>query len=372
MRNQSALIALSDGTILFGESFGASGTTIGELVFNTSMTGYQEILTDPSYCGQIPILTAPHIGNTGCNLEDMESTRIWAEGLVVRASSRISSNYRSKMSLSDFLKKQEVVAISGIDTRRLVLNIQKNGAMGACITTDVASPEKALKKAQEFKGLAGVDLTGKVSRHTIERWDEGCGEWGLRSVPQKYHVVAYDFGVKHQILRILQDKGCHITIVPGNTSHEEVLSLNPDGIFLSNGPGDPAACKNAILATSHFIEKNIPTFGICLGFQIIALALHAKSYKMKFGHHGGNHPVIENFGERRVLITSQNHGFAIEEASLPETVVVTHRSLFDGTLQGFRHSEKPLLAFQGHPEASPGPHDIQGLFDEFIQMMNSN
>lgn len=370
MFNKPAILVLSDGTVFEGLSIGASGDCVGELVFNTAMTGYQEMLTDPSYAKQIITLTTSHVGNTGCNTEDMESSRIWASGLVIRECSMYPSNYRSEQSLPDWLKKQGVVAIAGIDTRQLTLKLREQGAIAACISTHVQQPEMAIEKARAFAGLEGMDLACEVSRQTIERWHEGRGSWADESKPNQFHVVAYDFGVKHNILRILHDKGCHITIVPAKTSASEVMALNPDGIFLSNGPGDPLACDYAITATREFLREDIPVFGICLGFQILALACGAKSVKMKFGHHGANHPVVETSGSKRVFITSQNHGFTIEEESLPDCLEVTHRSLFDQSLQGIQHKEKPALGFQGHPEASPGPHDIAIIFEKFIAAMN--
>jgi len=369
MFNKPAILVLADGTVIEGYSVGAEGDCVGELVFNTSMTGYQEMLTDPSYARQIITLTAAHIGNTGCNDEDMESSRVWASGMVMRDCSLVSSNYRANSSLPDWLKKQGVVAIAGVDTRQLTIRLREQGAMAACISTAVDKPDEALAKAQAFSGMDGADLAREVSRKTIERWHDGRGEWGPASHPLNFHVVAYDFGVKHMLLRILYDKGCHITLVPAQTSAKDVMALNPDGVFLSNGPGDPQACEYAIAATRTFLKENIPVFGICLGFQILALAAGAKSLKMKFGHHGGNHPVLEVAEPKRVFITSQNHGFAIDESSLPKTMVVTHRSLFDNSLQGIQHTVHPAFGFQGHPEASPGPHDIEVLFDEFISMM---
>lgn len=369
MTNQPAILVLADGSIYEGISVGATGDCVGELVFNTSLTGYQEMLTDPSYARQIITLTTAHVGNTGYTPEDMESNKIWAAGLVMRSNSLVHSNYRAELSLSDWLKKNGVVAIAEIDTRDLTLRLREHGALGSCISTNVAQPELALEKAKSFAGLQGVDLALEVSRKTSERWHEGLGVWGQSSTPQKFHVVAYDFGVKHNILRILHDKGCHLTVVPAQTSAEEVLAMKPNGVFLSNGPGDPQACDYAIRATEQFLEANIPVFGICLGFQILALAAGGQTKKMKFGHHGANHPVIETEGKKRVFITSQNHGFTVDEDSLPSCLKVTHRSLFDDTLQGIRHTEKPALGFQGHPEASPGPHDIEIIFDEFIKLM---
>jgi carbamoyl-phosphate synthase small subunit len=369
MKNQPAILVLADGTVYEGVAVGAMGDCVGELVFNTSLTGYQEILTDPSYARQIITLTSAHIGNTGCTQEDMESNKIWASGLVIRNNSINYSNYRAEYSLSEWLKKSGIVAIADIDTRDLTLKLQEQGALGACISTDVGRPEQALEKAKSFSGLQGVDLAMEVSRKTSENWDQGQGIWGKGSQPSQFHVVAYDFGVKHNILRILNDKGCHLTLVPAQTPAKEVLAMNPQGIFLSNGPGDPEACDYAIEATKTFLDHNIPLFGICLGFQILALACGGVTKKMKFGHHGANHPVIETEGKKRVFITSQNHGFTVDEESLPDCFVVTHRSLFDNTLQGIRHKKKPALGFQGHPEASPGPHDIEVIFNEFIQLM---
>ncbi|MFI4919492.1 MAG: glutamine-hydrolyzing carbamoyl-phosphate synthase small subunit [Legionellales bacterium] len=373
MSNMPAILVLADGTIYEGISVGATGNCVGELVFNTSMTGYQEMLTDPSYTRQIITLTSAHVGNTGCTLEDMESNKVWAAGLVMRDSAILHSNYRAEQSLPDWLKKHGVVAIAGIDTRDLTLRLREYGAMGACISTEVSEPERVLEKAKSFAGLQGVDLAIEVSRQTSERWHEGEGQWaGHGSQSLQFHVVAYDFGVKHNILRLLYDKGCHLTIVPATTPAAEVLAMNPNGIFLSNGPGDPQACTYAIAATQEFLKHDIPVFGICLGFQILALACGGTTKKMKFGHHGANHPVIETEGKKRVFITSQNHGFAVDEASLPECLQVTHRSLFDSSLQGIKHRNKPVFGFQGHPEASPGPHDIALIFNEFITLMSKS
>lgn len=362
-----AILALADGTLFEGESVGAVGHCTGELVFNTSMTGYQEMLTDPSYARQIITLTTAHVGNTGCNLDDMESSRVWAHGLVMRDCARVPSNYRSRKSLPEWLKKHGVIAISGIDTRELTHRLREHGAIGACIATDLDSGQ-AIQKARSFAGLEGVDLARVVSKQTVERWHGGRGEWAAQSRPLKYHVIVYDFGVKHSILGILHDLGCHITLVPAQTSADEVLAMNPDGIVLSNGPGDPAVCDYAIRATQQFLQAGIPLLGICLGFQILGLACGAKSLKLKFGHHGSNHPVLD-VRNQKVFITSQNHGFAIDEDSLPKELIVTHRSLFDGSLQGIMHRHKPAFGFQGHPEASPGPHDVEALFNQFVLMM---
>lgn len=369
MINKPAILVLADGTIYEGLSVGADGDCVGELVFNTAMTGYQEMLTDPSYARQIITLTAAHVGNTGCNSEDMESNKIWAAGLVMRDCAVLHSNYRAQQSLPEWLKKHGVVAISGVDTRDLTLKLREQGAIGSCISTSVTNPDLALDKAKSFPGLKGVDLALEVSRQTIERWHEGRGTWALSTQAHQYHVVVCDFGVKNNILRILHDMGCHLTVVPANTSAAEILAMSPDGVFLSNGPGDPEACDYAIRATREFLASNIPVFGICLGFQILALACGGSTQKMKFGHHGANHPVVATQGDKRVYITSQNHGFAVDEDSLPDCLEVTHRSLFDNSLQGIRHKTKPAYGFQGHPEASPGPHDIEIIFNEFIKLM---
>ncbi len=372
MINKPAVLALADGSVYDGIAIGATGNCVGELVFNTAMTGYQEMLTDPSYARQIIMLTTAHVGNTGCNSEDLESSRIWASGLVVRNCSMMASNYRSKQTLPDWLIKQGIVAIAGVDTRALTLRLRQHGAIGACISTNAANKDEAIHLAKNFAGMEGEDLAKVVSRQTVERWHEGRGIWARSTQPSHFHVVAYDFGVKNSILRILHDLGCHITLVPAETKASAVKALNPGGVFLSNGPGDPLACDYAIEAVKEFLKANIPVFGICLGFQILALACGAKSQKMKFGHHGANHPVVETEGKKRVFITSQNHGFTIDEATLPKEVNVTHRSLFDNSLQGIRHTKKPAFAFQGHPEASPGPHDIEVIFAEFLQMMENN
>jgi carbamoyl-phosphate synthase small subunit len=364
-----AYLVLADGQVFVGVSFGADGQSAGELVFNTAMTGYQEILTDPSYAKQIVMLTTSHVGNTGWNEEDMESSRVWAAGLVVRDQVNDDEHYRAQSTLSDWLIQHGVVAISGIDTRHLTLYLREKGSVGACITTDINQLEKAKQLASSFQGMVGEELASRVSLQTFQQWDKGRGQWALKSSPLRYHVVAYDFGVKHNILKILYDLGCYVTVVPAKTLASEVLALKPDGIFLSNGPGDPKACDFAITATKVFLEKDLPIFGICLGFQILGLALGAQSQKMKFGHHGANHPVIEVDSPQRIYITSQNHGFAIDESTLPKEVKVTHRSLFDDSLQGIRHQTKPAFGFQGHPEASPGPHDISPIFESFILLM---
>lgn len=368
----NALLALADGTLFPGVSVGAEGKTIGEVVFNTSMTGYQEILTDPSYCRQIVTLTTPHIGNVGTNSEDFESREVFAAGLVIRDRSIITSNYRSEQNLSEFLKRGNVVAIAEIDTRQLTRHLRKTGAQSGCIMTGEIDAEEAIKAANKFPGLGGMDLARFVSAKENYQWAQGTiwpdGEGPVTRHIADFHVVAYDFGVKRNILRLLCDQDCRVTVVPAETPADEVLAMNPDGIFLSNGPGDPEPCDYAIAATRTFLEKDIPVFGICLGHQILALALGGSTEKMKFGHHGANHPV-KDLATGLVAITSQNHGFSVAEESLPEDCEVTHRSLFDETVQGIRSRSKPAFGFQGHPEASPGPHDIQSLFEDFRNLM---
>lgn len=366
-----AILALADGTIFRGVSIGAPGHTVAEVVFNTAMTGYQEILTDPSYSGQIVTLTYPHIGNTGVNAEDVEANRVYAAGLVVRDCPARVSNFRSTQSLPDYLAAQGIVAISGIDTRKLTRILREKGAQGACIFVGTDA-ERAVELAKGFAGMAGQDLAKVVSTKVSSEWTEGTwqlGEGFSKPDQSKFHVVAYDFGIKTNILRLLADRGCRLTLVPAQTSAEEVLKLNPDGVFLSNGPGDPEPCDYAIDATRVFLDKKLPVFGICLGHQIMGLAVGGKTLKMKTGHHGANHPV-QDLQSKRVFITSQNHGFAVDAASLPANARVTHVSLFDGTLQGFELTDRPAFCFQGHPEASPGPHDILELFDKFIALMS--
>jgi len=370
-----AILALADGTIFKGFSIGAVGHTTGEVVFNTSMTGYQEILTDPSYCRQIVTLTYPHIGNTGVNPEDVESTKVHAAGLIIRDLPLLASNFRSTQSLSDYLKAENIVAIAGIDTRKLTRILREKGAQGGAILTGTQgkepSVEQALELARSFPGLSGMDLAKVVSVKSTYEWTEAewtLGEGYAKLEDPKFHVVAYDFGVKRNILRMLTSRGCKVTVVPAQTSAEEVLALNPDGVFLSNGPGDPEPCDYAIAATGVFMSKKLPVFGICLGHQIMALASGAKTLKMKFGHHGANHPV-QDLDSKQVLITSQNHGFAVDADTLPANCRVTHKSLFDGSLQGFARTDTPAFCFQGHPEASPGPTDVAYLFDRFISMM---
>ncbi|GJH09489.1 glutamine-hydrolyzing carbamoyl-phosphate synthase small subunit [Caballeronia novacaledonica] len=368
-----ALLALADGTVFRGQSIGAPGSTIGEVVFNTAITGYQEILTDPSYARQIVTLTYPHIGNYGVNAEDVEATKVHAAGLIIRDLPVLASNFRSEQSLSDYLKAQGVVAIAGIDTRKLTRILREKGAQNGCILAGTDDEAKALGLARSFPGLAGMDLAKVVSTQenyewTQTEWRLGSG-YGKQEAP-KFRVVAFDYGVKFNILRMLAERGCHVTVLPAQSSAADALALNPDGIFLSNGPGDPEPCDYAIRATREFIERGIPTFGICLGHQIMGLAVGAKTMKMKTGHHGANHPV-KDMEDGRVVITSQNHGFAVDASTLPANAKVTHVSLFDGTLQGFALTDKPAFCFQGHPEASPGPHDIAYLFDRFIKLMES-
>lgn len=374
----SALLVLADGSVFKGAAIGAQGSTVGEVVFNTSMTGYQEILTDPSYAEQIITLTYPHIGNTGTNSEDIESDQIWAKGLVIRDLPLVTSSFRNTQSLTDYLKANKIIGIADIDTRRLTRVLREKGAQSGCITTvetsqdiDAAIADAALK-AQGFPGLKGMDLAKEVSCSQSHTWNDsvwtlGQGhETNLQDLP--YHVVAYDFGAKKNILRMLVARGCRLTVVPAQTSAEEVLKLQPDGVFLSNGPGDPEPCDYAIAATKVFLDRKIPLFGICLGHQILALASGAKTEKMKFGHHGANHPVQE-VQSKRVMITSQNHGFAVQADTLPENIVVTHVSLFDTSLQGIAFKDRPAFSFQGHPEASPGPQDADALFDHFIDLI---
>lgn len=381
LKKESAVLALADGTIFHGQSFGYSGETVGEIVFNTAMTGYQEIITDPSYARQIVTLSYPHIGNTGCNSEDNESFgQTWAAGLVVRDVPQIWSNWRGNESLEDFLKERKVVGIGDIDTRQLIHHLRHHGAQAACIST-LSTPEEAIAKAQAFSGMEGLDLAemvsvkesyvfeGKSPLAPLYKRGEPFCEIFQKGEP---FVIAYDFGVKQRILEILVELGCRVTVVPARTSAEEVLNQNPDGIFLSNGPGDPKVCDYAISAIQTFFKTDIPLLGICLGFQLMALAAGASTYKMKFGHHGANHPVSCIHEANRVIITSQNHGFAVDEKTLPENFFVTHRSLFDGSLQGIQHKQKPFSGFQGHPEASPGPHDARNFFNCFIAAMNSN
>ena len=368
----SAILALADGTVFRGQGIGADGSSGGEVVFNTSMSGYQEILTDPSYCRQIVTLTYPHIGNTGVNGEDCESTRVHAAGLVIRDLPLIASNWRSEQTLDAYLKAENVVAIAGIDTRKLTRILREGGAQGGCLVSGENLDEAAaVAQARDFPGLSGMDLAKVVSVAKPYAWNEG--EWQLgkgyaAGGNGKYHVVAYDFGVKRNILRMLANRGCRLTVVPATTAAADVLALKPDGILLSNGPGDPEPCDYAIAAIREFLARRLPTFGICLGHQLLALASGAKTIKMKFGHHGANHPV-KDLDSGRVNITSQNHGFAVDAKTLPDNLRTTHVSLFDGSLQGLTRTDVPAFSFQGHPEASPGPHDVAYLFDRFIGLM---
>jgi len=379
-----ALLALADGSTFHGISFGAPGRTVGEVVFNTSLTGYQEILTDPSYCRQIVTLTYPHIGSYGVNPEDVESHKVHAAGLIIKDLPVRASNFRSTASLDQYLAAEGTVAIAGIDTRRLTRLLRERGAQSGCIVSFPAGAEitatdvnDALAAARAAPSMAGLDLAKVVSATSITEWTEaewrlgsGYGQSGQLSGP-KHHVVAYDFGIKRNILRMLAGRGCRVTVVPAQTPAAEVMAMRPDGIFLSNGPGDPEPCDYAIAAARQLIDAGLPTFGICLGHQILALASGARTFKMKFGHHGANHPV-KDLDSGRVSITSQNHGFAVDETTLPANLRATHVSLFDGTLQGLARTDKPAFCFQGHPEASPGPHDIGGLFDRFVALMETH
>jgi len=373
--NKTAILVLEDGSIFKGRAVGVTGATCGEVVFNTAMTGYQEILTDPSYTEQIVTLTYPHIGNTGVTDEDEESSKVWAKGLIIRDLPLLASSWRMQKTLPEYLQEHSVVAIADIDTRRLTRILRNKGAQRGTILAGDDVEERAneaLVMAKAFPGLKGMDLAKVVTTEKSYLWQEGS--WELENghqIPEqaaKFHVVAYDFGVKRNILRLLVDRGCRLTVVPADTSAEEVLKLSPDGVFLSNGPGDPEPCTYAIAAIKALLETELPIFGICLGHQLLSLASDAQTEKMKFGHHGANHPVAELEGNT-VMITSQNHGFAVAEDSMPAYLKVTHRSLFDGSVQGIRRTDKPAYGFQGHPEASPGPHDVQPLFDQFIQMM---
>jgi len=372
-----AILVLEDGSVFHGQSIGADGVSIAEVVFNTAMTGYQEILTDPSYAKQMVTLTYPHIGSTGTNPEDVESDNIWAAGLIIRDLPIVESNWRNTQSLQDYLTENNVQAIADIDTRKLTRILRTKGALAGCIIAGEECNKEdtvnlALEKAKKFSGLKGLDLAKEVCAKDSYQWQQTS--WDLasgyseQSDEQEFHVVAYDFGVKKNILRMLADRGCRLTVVPAQTPSKEVLDLKPDGIFLSNGPGDPEPCDYAISAIQDFLQTDIPIFGICLGHQLLAIASGAKTVKMKFGHHGANHPV-ENLKNKTVLITSQNHGFAVDEDSLPAYIKVTHKSLFDGSLQGIEHTEKSAFGFQGHPEASPGPHDAAPLFDHFIDLI---
>jgi carbamoyl-phosphate synthase small subunit len=370
---ERAVLILEDGTLFSGRSVGSRGESVGEVVFNTAMTGYQEILTDPSYARQFVTLTCPHIGNVGVNADDDESRRVYAAGLVIRDLPLTLSNFRAEESLPVFLCRQGIVAISDIDTRKLTRLLRDRGAMNGCLQAGMIDPETALEKARAFPGLKGMDLAREVTTKTPYAWHEGVwrleGRKGLAPAT-RCRVVAYDFGIKHNILRLLREHGCEIQVVPAETTGAEVLALRPDGVFLSNGPGDPAPCGYAIQAIREILAASIPIFGICLGHQLLALAAGARTLKMKFGHHGANHPVMD-LVSGQVLITSQNHGFAVDPKGLPDTVRVTHRSLFDGSIQGIELLNAPAFSFQGHPEASPGPHDIQALFERFVVQMTS-
>ena len=371
MPRVAAILVLRDGTVFRGVSIGAEGLAVGEVVFNTAMTGYQEILTDPSYCRQIVTLTYPHIGNTGVNTVDIESDRIDAAGLVIRDLALLPSSWRKQWTLSDFLKQHGVPAIAGIDTRKLTRLLRDKGAQDGCLMAGRVDENEALKAARGFPGLIGMDLAKVVSCEASYEWDESV--WALgkgfgRLADPRFHVVAYDYGIKRNILRKLVARGCRVTVVPAQTPADKALAMKPDGIFLSNGPGDPEPCDYAIRAIRRFLDIGIPTFGICLGHQLMGLASGAKTIKMKFGHHGANHPV-QDLDSGRVMITSQNHGFAVDAATLPQAARVTHVSLFDGSLQGFARTDRPAFCFQGHPEASPGPHDVDYLFDRFVTLM---
>jgi carbamoyl-phosphate synthase small subunit len=371
--NREAVLALADGTIFRGTAIGAEGQSIGEVVFNTALTGYQEILTDPSYANQIVTLTYPHIGNVGVNPEDQESNQIWAAGLVIRDLPLLVSNFRSEQSLDQYLSERGIVGIADIDTRKLTRILRETGSQSGCIMVGDTDEQKAVEAAIQFPGLKGMDLAKQVTTSEAYSWQQKSWQLGQDYQQQddfKFKVVAYDFGVKQNILRMLVDRGCDLTVVPAQTPASDVLAMNPDGVFLSNGPGDPEPCDYAIEAISELLQTDIPLFGICLGHQLLALASGAKTAKMKFGHHGANHPV-EDIANKTVMITSQNHGFAVEEGSLPDCLMATHRSLFDGSLQGIHRTDKPAFSFQGHPEASPGPHDAAPLFDHFIELMEA-
>ena len=378
MKN-SALLALQDGSLFWGRSIGSAGLSTGEVVFNTAMTGYQEILTDPSYARQLVTLTYPHIGNTGTNAEDEESSTVQCAGLIIRDLPLLASNWRSQDTLDGYLRQQGVVGIADIDTRRLTRILREKGAQNGClVASEQIDEQAAIAAARDFSGLKGLDLAREVSTQQPYEWAQGSWtlEQGLPEAPHPidsklpYHIVAYDFGVKRNILRMLTDRGCRLTVVPAQTPAEQVLALAPDGVFLSNGPGDPEPCAYAIEAIKQLLEKDIPLFGICLGHQLLALASGAKTVKMKFGHHGANHPV-QDLQTGVVMITSQNHGFAVDEQSLPDYLQATHRSLFDGSLQGVQRTDKAAFSFQGHPEASPGPHDVAPLFDHFIELVEN-
>lgn len=371
---QPAILALEDGTVFEGVSVGAPGLSVGEVVFNTALTGYQEVLTDPSYARQMVTLTYPHIGNTGFTPEDDEAAKVWCAGLIVRDVPRRPSNWRSREALPEWLAKRGVVAIADIDTRRLTRLLRERGAQNGALMAGDIDADKAIEAARKFPGLKNLDLAQVVTTDRVHEWTEGSldlDRGGFAKADSRFHVVAYDFGVKTNILRLLADRGCRLTVVPAKTPAADVLAMKPDGVFLSNGPGDPAPCDYAIAAIVEILKAGVPTFGICLGHQLLALASGAATLKMKFGHHGANHPV-QDLDSGRVMITSQNHGFAVDEATLPATLRVTHRSLFDGSNQGIARTDVPAFSFQGHPEASPGPHDVAGLFDRFIGLMQAH
>lgn len=371
-----ALLALEDGTVFYGESIGSDGETIGEVVFNTAMTGYQEILTDPSYAKQLVTLTYPHIGNVGTNPEDEESRQVFADGLIIRDLPLTASNWRKTETLDVYLQRNNVVAIANIDTRKLTRILREKGAQNGCIMAGKIDEKLALQKAKAFPGLKGMDLAKEVTNTQSYEWTEGSwslehGHQAVDKAKLPYRVVAFDYGIKRNILRLLVDRGCQVIVVPAKTSAKDVLAMKPDGVFLSNGPGDPEPCDYAIAAIKDVLSQKVPTFGICLGHQLLSLASGAKTVKMKFGHHGANHPV-QDLNNKQVYITSQNHGFAVDEKTLPKNLQATHRSLFDGSLQGVHRTDIPAFSFQGHPEASPGPHDITPLFDHFIELMQQN
>ena len=367
-----ALLALEDGSVFRGRAIGVEGISVGEVVFNTSITGYQEILSDPSYNQQLITLTYPHIGNVGTNIDDQESGSVFANGLIVRDIPKQHSNWRSSSSIEDYLSHHKLVGISNIDTRRLTVLLREKGSQNGCIMSGDVNEKLAITKAREFPGLKGMDLAKVVSTKSSYIWDEGTWSIDKKNKTKlhkpKFNVVAYDFGIKMNILKILRTLGCKVIVVPAETSAADVMNLNPDGVFLSNGPGDPEPCSYAITAIKQIVDTDVPTFGICLGHQLLGLACGAKTVKMKFGHHGANHPVID-LSTGKVMISSQNHGFAVEEKSLPPSLRATHRSLFDGTLQGIHHTSKPAFSFQGHPEASPGPKDVESLFEYFINLI---
>ena len=369
---QIAILALEDGKVFWGKSIGSIGHTVGEVVFNTAMTGYQEILTDPSYCQQIVALTYPHIGNTGINIVDEESSNVYASGLIIRDLPLVQSNWRSEMSLDNYLSSNNIVAISNIDTRALTRHLRINGALKGCImAANSINSDLAIQYAKDFAGLKNMDLAKVVSTSKTYSFNQGTFDIAnstFNKEPSKFKVAVYDYGVKKNILRMLVDRGCELTVFNAQASLDNLLSMNPDGVFLSNGPGDPEPCDYAIQNIKELLEKNIPIFGICLGHQLLSLASGARTEKMKFGHHGANHPV-QDLKSERVMITSQNHGFAVSEKDLPESIEISHRSLFDRSIQGIRVKNKPAYSFQGHPEASPGPHDVSYLFDEFIELM---